>query len=59
MNGKVIFSFFEIENHKEIGLDFLNEYGRQGWKVQTMEKELRRLFLFWKRESYILVLSKD
>ncbi|RAP29511.1 DUF4177 domain-containing protein [Candidatus Marinamargulisbacteria bacterium SCGC AG-343-D04] len=39
--------------------DFLNEYGRQGWKVQTMEKELRRLFLFWKRESYILVLSKD
>ena len=27
MNGKVIFSFFEIENHKEIGLDFLNEYG--------------------------------
>ena len=27
MNGKVIFSFFEIENHKEIGLNFLNKYG--------------------------------
>jgi len=27
MNGKVIFSFFEIENHKEIDLNFLNEYG--------------------------------
>ena len=27
MNGKVIFSFFEIENYKEIGLNFLNKYG--------------------------------
>ena len=30
--------------------DFLNENAGQGWRVQTMEKDIRRMLLFWKRE---------
>lgn len=37
---------------------FLNQYAVQGWRVVTMEKDIQRLFLFWKREAYVLVLGK-
>ncbi|MCX8641387.1 MULTISPECIES: DUF4177 domain-containing protein [unclassified Gilliamella] len=39
--------------------DFLNQNARQGWRVVTMEKDMRRLFLLWKREAYLIVMEKD
>ena len=27
---------------------FLNTNAKQGWRVVTMEKDVRRMFLFWK-----------
>ncbi len=38
---------------------FLNKYAEQGWRVVTMEKDLRRLMLFWVREAYLVILERD
>lgn len=38
--------------------DFLNDYARDGWKVITMEKESRRVLLFWEREAFVVVLER-
>ena len=38
--------------------DFLNEQAAEGWRVQTMEKDMRRMLLFWKREAYIVILGR-
>ncbi|NUF27652.1 protein of unknown function [Gilliamella bombicola] len=37
----------------------LNKNAEQGWRVVTMEKDIRRLFLFWKREAYLVVLERE
>lgn len=39
--------------------NFLNENAAQGWRVITMEKDIRRMLLLWKREAYVVVLEKD
>jgi len=39
--------------------EFLNEYAQKGWRVVTMEKEIRRMLGFWSREAYLVVLEKD
>ena len=38
---------------------FLNTHAKEGWRVVTMEKDVRRMLLFWSREAYLLVLEKD
>jgi hypothetical protein len=38
---------------------FLNENAKEGWRVVTMEKDIRRMFLFWNREAYLVVMEKD
>ncbi|MFT6926706.1 MAG: hypothetical protein ACJAZP_002326 [Psychromonas sp.] len=38
--------------------NFLNENASQGWRVQTMEKDIRRMLLLWKREAYVVVLGR-
>lgn len=38
---------------------FLNDNAQQGWRVITMQKDLRRLFLFWRREAYLVVMERD
>lgn len=38
--------------------EFLNANAEQGWRVQTMEKDIRRMLLFWKREAYVVVLGR-
>jgi hypothetical protein len=38
---------------------FLNKNAAEGWRVVTMEKDIRRLLLFWKREAYVVILEKD
>ena len=39
--------------------EFLNRNAQQGWRVVTMEKDRRRLFLFWQREAYVVILEKE
>lgn len=38
---------------------FLNTNAKQGWRVVTMEKDVRRMFLFWNREAYVVILERE
>lgn len=38
---------------------FLNENAKEGWRVITMEKDVQRLLLFFRREAYVMVLERD
>ena len=38
---------------------FLNRNAAQGWRVITMEKDIRRLLLFWTREAYVVVSERE
>ena len=38
---------------------FLNKNAREGWRVVTMEKDIRRMLLLWKREAYLVILERD
>jgi hypothetical protein len=37
---------------------FLNANAKEGWEVVTMEKDIRRMLLFFKRESYLVILKR-
>jgi len=39
--------------------DMLNEFGRQGWRVVTMERESRRSLLIFNREAFLIVLERQ
>lgn len=39
--------------------DFLNEYAAEGWRVITIEREIRRMLLVSSREAYLVVLERD
>lgn len=39
--------------------DFLNKNAAQGWRVVTMEKDIRRMLLLWRREGYIVVMERE
>jgi hypothetical protein len=39
--------------------EFLNANASEGWEVVTMEKDIRRMLLFWKREGYVVILKKQ
>lgn len=39
--------------------DFLNRNAAQGWRVVTMEKESRRMLLFFEREAFMVILERD
>jgi hypothetical protein len=39
--------------------EFLNKFADKGWRVVTMEKEIRRMLGFWSREAYLVILEKD
>lgn len=38
---------------------FLNENAKDGWRVVTMERELRRAFVFFTREAFLTILERD
>ncbi|SEI56597.1 protein of unknown function [Allopseudospirillum japonicum] len=38
--------------------EFLNRHARQGWRVVTMEREVRRMLLFFQREGFLVVLER-
>ncbi len=37
----------------------LNHYAAHGWEVKTMEKDLRRNWLLFKVETYVVILERD
>ena len=39
--------------------EFLNQNAAEGWRVVTMEKDIQRLLLLFKREAFIVVMEKD
>ena len=39
--------------------EFLNAQAAEGWRVITMEKEIRRMLLVSSREAYLVVLERD
>ncbi len=39
--------------------DFLNKNGAQGWEVKTMEREARRMLLFFEREAFLVVMQRE
>ena len=39
--------------------DFLNDNGAQGWEVKTMEREDRRMLLFFNREAFLVVMQRE
>lgn len=39
--------------------EFLNENAEQGWQVVTMEKDIQRLALLFRREAYVMVLERE
>jgi len=39
--------------------EFLNANGAQGWEVKTMERESRRMLLFFDREAFLVVLQRE
>ncbi len=39
--------------------EFLNRSGDDGWEVKTMEREIRRMLLFFKREAFMVVLQRE
>ena len=38
--------------------DFLNRNGEEGWKVITMEREVRRMLLFFSREAFMVIMER-
>ncbi|MGQ0527805.1 MAG: DUF4177 domain-containing protein [Alphaproteobacteria bacterium] len=38
--------------------EFLNRNAADGWVVKTMEKEKRRMLLFFNREAFLVVLER-
>ncbi len=39
--------------------EFLNANANDGWEVVTMEKDIRRMLLLWKREGYVVILKRE
>lgn len=39
--------------------EFLNKNGAEGWEVVTMEREVRRMLLFFSREAFLVVMKKS
>jgi len=39
--------------------DFLNQNAQEGYRVVTIEREIRRMLLLWSREAMVVVFEKD
>ena len=39
--------------------EFLNSNASDGWRVVTMEKDIRRMLLLFKREAYVVIMEKE
>lgn len=39
--------------------EFLNKNGAEGWEVVTMEREIRRMLIFFSREAFLCVMKRE
>ena len=39
--------------------EFLNRNGEEGWEVITMERESRRMLLFFDREAFMVIMKRE
>ncbi|MEM7680123.1 MAG: DUF4177 domain-containing protein [Pseudomonadota bacterium] len=39
--------------------EFLNKNGEDGWEVITMEREIRRMLLFFAREAFVCIMKRE
>ncbi|MSR14565.1 MAG: DUF4177 domain-containing protein [Gammaproteobacteria bacterium] len=39
--------------------EMLNNNAVDGWRVVTMEKDIRRMLLLWSREAYLVVMERE
>ena len=39
--------------------EFLNANAREGWRVVTMEKDIQRMLLLFRREAYVILMERD
>lgn len=39
--------------------EFLNRHAKAGWRVVTMEREIRRMLLLWSREAFLVVMERE
>ena len=39
--------------------NFLNANATEGWRVVTMDKDQRRMLLFFKREALVIIMERD
>ena len=39
--------------------EFLNSNAIEGWRVVTMEKDIRRMLLFFKREAFLVLMERE
>lgn len=39
--------------------EFLNKNAAEGWRVKTMEREIRRELIFFSREAFVTVLERE
>ena len=37
---------------------FININASEGWDVVTMEKDIRRTLIFFKREAYVIIMKR-
>ena len=38
--------------------EFLNLHAAKGWEVSTMDRESRRMLLFFKREAFVVIMHR-
>ncbi|EIV2083043.1 TPA: DUF4177 domain-containing protein [Klebsiella aerogenes] len=57
MLGSLLFGASKVDPVKFS--DFLNKNAKEGWRVVTMEKDIRRMMLFLKRETYVVIIEKE
>ena len=38
--------------------EFLNKNGQESWEVVTMEREIRRMLLFFSMEAFLVVMKR-
>jgi hypothetical protein len=57
MLGSLFFGASKVD--PENFAEFLNKHAKKGWRVITMEKDIRRMLLLWTREAYMVIMEKD
>jgi hypothetical protein len=57
MLGSLVFGQSKVS--PERFSEFLNKFARQGWRVVSVEKEIRRMLLVSEREAFLVVLERE